>query len=271
MDMGYKDIIPLSVPVNTNLYSKKYRNDSFSYDISFVTHAPNISLLLVSDPIKNKKIIDEMLQELTSHIIDKKSYAITLKDYKDLLSKFDIDNELKNEDYERIRGALGGYISKTSYPRWIIEKKYRLHLFGSAWEHINEFQPYSHPSVPRGDELADVYNSSKINLHIGTISSSHQRVFEIISSGGFLLVMKFPQDKDCHPLENDLKEGEGYIFFEGKKDLYNKIDYYLNNEDERIKIIKKGQKKVQKYFSYSVFCKNAIKRINKRLYKNNNN
>jgi len=42
MDMGYKDIIPLSVPVNTNLYSKKYRNDSFSYDISFVTHAPSI-------------------------------------------------------------------------------------------------------------------------------------------------------------------------------------------------------------------------------------
>ena len=45
---------------------------------------------------------------------------------------------------------------------------------------------------------------------------------------------------------------EDYVYFESRQDLMDKIDYYLEHEDERLQIAENGYKKVKEYHNYKV-------------------
>ncbi len=73
--------------------------------------------------------------------------------------------------------------------------------------------------------------------------STHPRVFETILSGSFYIGMKIPEEYDAANITHFLKEGEDIVFAYGKDDLYKKIDYYLEHEDERKRIVENRQEK----------------------------
>ncbi len=102
-------------------------------------------------------------------------------------------------------------------------------------------------------EAPYIFHNSKINLNI-TLRSIKSgiplRCLEIMASGGFLLT-NFQSDFLKHFVPN--KE---FVFFESKKDMLQKIDYYLEHEEERISIANAGFTKISKLFSYeSIFQK----------------
>ena len=102
-------------------------------------------------------------------------------------------------------------------------------------------------------EAPYIFHNSKINLNI-TLRSIKSgiplRCLEIMASGGFLLT-NFQSDFLKHFVPN--KE---FVFFESKKDMMQKIDYYLEHEEERISIANAGFTKISKLFSYeSIFQK----------------
>lgn len=123
---------------------------------------------------------------------------------------------------------------------------YDTHLFttsqGERLEHVT-----MHPAVSYHTEMPKVFFHSKINLNF-TIPNIENgiplRVFDILSSGGFLLTDY--REEICRQFEN----GVDLVIFDGFQDLTDKTEYYLSHPKERMQIAKNGQKKVQQLHRY---------------------
>ncbi|MFH1702691.1 MAG: glycosyltransferase [Nitrospirota bacterium] len=88
-----------------------------------------------------------------------------------------------------------------------------------------------------GDEMAKVCLSSRINLNILRLQNKgahNMRTFEIPACGGFML-----HERSDEVLEF-FKEGKEIECFDSVKELKDKINFYLNNENLRTKIAKAG-------------------------------
>ena len=108
-------------------------------------------------------------------------------------------------------------------------------------------------------ETPYIFHNSKINLNI-TLRSIRSgiplRCMEIMSCGGFLLT-NFQSDFLKH-----FHAGEDFVFFENKKDLLQKIDYYLIHEEERLAIAESGYQKVLKNHSFDTIFQKIYNIIN---------
>lgn len=66
-----------------------------------------------------------------------------------------------------------------------------------------------------------------------------------MGAGGFLISNWQPELAEC------FEEGKEVVMYYDRNDLMSKIEYYLQNEDERMKIAENGQKKIIEQFDYS--------------------
>ncbi len=130
---------------------------------------------------------------------------------------------------------------------------YNLKVWGYRWKKINKNSPL-YPKVQnniiKGNktkkgafEMCKYFNLSKINMnmhHAQAVKGGvNLRIFEVLLTNSFLI--------------SDYQEGIEKLFRLDKeiicydkdnvKELREKIDYYLKNEDERLKIAKAGQKR----------------------------
>ena len=105
----------------------------------------------------------------------------------------------------------------------------------------------NHGPVDYYDFAPYVFKQAKINLNI-TLRSIHNgiplRAFDIMGAGGFLLT-NFQAD-----FLDFFVPGEDFDYFENKKDLLAKIDYYLQHEDERAQIALNGFNKIAAQHTY---------------------
>lgn len=92
-----------------------------------------------------------------------------------------------------------------------------------------------------------IYHMSKINLNITMKpiqSGIPLRVFDVLGAGGFLISNYQPEISDYFDI------GEDLVVYESMDDLREKIIYYLEHEDERIRIANNGYMKVRENFTY---------------------
>lgn len=101
--------------------------------------------------------------------------------------------------------------------------------------------------VSYDEEMPQVFRNSKINLNI-TLRSIESgiplRALDIMGAGGFLLTNYQPE------IAEYFVDGEEVVMFVSKKDMMNKIAYYLEHEEERKRIAYNGWLKVQREFTY---------------------
>lgn len=103
-------------------------------------------------------------------------------------------------------------------------------------------------TVDYWEEAPKVFNQSKINLNftIRNIRSGIPlRIWDIMSAGGFVMT-NFQMEIPLF-----FENGKDLVYFDSRKDLEKKVDYYIAHEDERIQIAKNGYEKVRKYHSYT--------------------
>ncbi len=124
---------------------------------------------------------------------------------------------------------------------------YQVHLFTTSRGTQLKKQIQLHPAVDYHTQMPDIFLHSKINLNL-TIPNIENgiplRVFDILSSGGFLLTDY--REEIC----NLFTDGIDLVIYDGMEDLKKKTDYYLSHPEERTAIAKSGQKKVQRLHSY---------------------
>lgn len=141
----------------------------------------------------------------------------------------------------------------------IIERREILSMIGErfpvklfTYAQNNEFSPkgvQNMGSVEYFIEMPLVFKLSRINLNITLRSITNAiplRGFDILGAGGFLL-SNYQVD-----LERHFIPGEEYVYYEDRKDLMRKIEYYLAHEDERAQIAENAHSKVQREHTFDV-------------------
>ncbi len=99
------------------------------------------------------------------------------------------------------------------------------------------------------EEMPYIFKLSKINLNITLRSIRHAiplRCFDILGAGGFLL-SNYQVDLARHFVPD-----EDYVYYEDRQNLMNKIEYYLNHDDERSAIAKNAHDKIQLEHTFDV-------------------
>ncbi|MDC7293592.1 DUF3880 domain-containing protein [Butyrivibrio sp. DSM 10294] len=138
----------------------------------------------------------------------------------------------------------------------MIGEKHPLNLY--TYAENNEFNPKGVINKGAAEyfvEMPYVFKLSRINLNITLRSIQNAiplRCYDILGAGGFLL-SNYQVDLARH-----FVPGEDYVFYGNRKDILNKIEYYLSHEDERKAIAKNGHDKVQKEHTFDVRVKQII-------------
>ena len=110
---------------------------------------------------------------------------------------------------------------------------------------------------------AELMRHSKISINFpGGPEGNDQckgRVWEILASKSLLL------ERKNAPIKNYLKPNVHYVEFEDENDLIKKINYYLDNDQEREYIINKGFNVFKKKYNARTFWASIMKEINCEL------
>ena len=122
-------------------------------------------------------------------------------------------------------------------------------IWGPYWSKIDEKSPLKSKAIESKinyDQWVKIYNAAKIVIVVhyqdlaGKIPcyQASPKLFEAMACGSFVLV---DEQRDVKAL---FKEGEHLAYFKDAKDLREKVKYYLQHEDIRKSIAKKGQEEV---------------------------
>jgi len=101
------------------------------------------------------------------------------------------------------------------------------------------------------DQYADIIRRSKISINFShSVGDTHQlkgRVFEILFSGTFMLESEnLETPKFFTPMVD-------YVPFSSKEDLAEKVNYYLQHEDQRKKIAQSGYHRAITEYNHNAF------------------
>lgn len=118
-----------------------------------------------------------------------------------------------------------------------------------------ELLPYYH-GMAHGEEMVKILNASTIVLNFQPQDMTHggnMRTFEIPGCKAFQLADKVDDDW--------FKDGRDIVLFKNKKELIQKIKYYLTHPLEREQLRKEAYQKVYSYHTYEKHFKKLLSEI----------
>jgi hypothetical protein len=146
-------------------------------------------------------------------------------------------------------GSTGSYRNvRMKYLNYLKEKEIDICHTGGQLEQF----------IPQ-ERYADILRQSRISLNFSfSVPGTYQlkaRVFEILFSGALLMENENSETSQYFTPMVD------YVAFDSRKDLFDKIRYYLNHEDERREIAHNGYMKATQEYNYKVFWDSVLARL----------
>lgn len=111
-------------------------------------------------------------------------------------------------------------------------------------------------------EAFKVYKASKINLNITSkniTSGLSLRIFDILAAKGFLITNYQPEILELY------EPGKELVIYNSVEDLIEKINYYLQHEDERMEIAENGYRKTLRCHDYSLRILEILKIVSAHM------
>ena len=141
---------------------------------------------------------------------------------------------------------------------WVIDNGFNINLWGRNWDKDYFLRPHARGVIAHGEELAKVYSASKIILASCSHYTGHFRVFEALCCGALPFLRYIPPEVDMLNFREDFIENEHFVFFYDENDLIDKLRYYLHNENDRLRIVNNGRKRVTEVATYSIAAKKFL-------------
>ena len=219
-------------------------------DIAYVKHGSadgaqlhkNFLAHLTKDDLSNNviSIITSFYNLLYDKVTSDLSVCWSEKDIQELSESHikGMSEEFRNWFYANIYNYYVNVYSaiwRYQFLEELANRGFDLALYGNNWKENSRLSIYSQGPVQRGIQLNKVYNFSKINLSIVHTVSMHQRLAECALAGGFIMVAD-PGGQDWEPAKKYYHENTELVLFKDKKELIDKVCYYLNNDNERAEI-----------------------------------
>jgi len=174
-----------------------------------------------------------------------------------------------NKKYETDISFVGTYLpQKRNYFKnyvFPLKNKYNVKLYGQDWnifdracgwvQRLGQYFNISFLSRIRLPKLqlideARIYKSSVISLNVHEDyqkefgGDCNERTFKIPACGGF----EITDDVAC--IRRYFKDGEEIVIAKNKDDWFEKINYYMENQEKRLSIVNAGRKKALKEHTY---------------------
>lgn len=158
----------------------------------------------------------------------------------DILKAAVLEKKVTVEERRMLLEAIAGKVKENA--------EIRFHLYtGSDTKSFPLLQEHNCGRVDYQKQMPLVFAESKINLNI-SLRSIHSgiplRVLDIMACGGFVLTNWQPE------LEEYFVDDKELVMFHNLEECMEKMEYYLEHEEERRQIAEAGRKKVQEVFSY---------------------
>jgi hypothetical protein len=207
---GYPEsrFLPAPVGVNQNRFRprelSKSEMEKYGCDMSFVSHASAPATVLLSEQLRQtdemgRKLLLDVFEQMRAIYDDGKAIghasfirrainAATLR----LRVNLDAPSQQSLFDFfnQKINNALFRHQALT----WAADLGINLHLYGRGWEQHPRFRQYARGIACNQNELATIYQASKINLQLTPTGAVHQRLLDGLSAGGFFLMRYCPGD-----------------------------------------------------------------------------
>ena len=107
-------------------------------------------------------------------------------------------------------------------------------------------------------ERNSLYRNCKIgfNMHLSNSprETGNMRMYEVPAHG----MLQVCDKAGCGAHDMIFKDGEEAVFYDDIKDAIDKIEFYLNNEEERIRIARAGHRRVKKQYWWEDRLKSAL-------------
>lgn len=219
----------------------------------------NMSLWMVgSDDVKKVffRVLDMMIDELYQKMDETGSLIEDEKEYADIFYTLASDNNLKldfmkqisEEDlqyfYRMLRVTVGYPVFRFLIVKWVIERGYRVELYGDVWKDEIMMKNNYVGTIEREarEKLKQAYNGAKICLFTNPDLSMHFSVFEIIGSKSLCLAYENKRVSCSKLLSECFEDGESIVLFHDREELLKKIDFYLSALHDRKQVIEAGNK-----------------------------
>lgn len=241
------DIDRLDLQLGTDI-----SNTEYEYDVSFVGNMnSNLNNILMLDEIPQyyEGYINGLAQaqqkiygyNIVNEIINDEFVGEYLKAVCADMDNFVIPHKhiLSSQINKYITGMERVNLLKT------IANEYNLDVF-TGNDNLAIPKAIIHKSIDYYSEMPRVFRKSRINLNVTLRSITSDiplRVYDILGAGGFCLT-NYQED-----IVQLFKAGEELVVFTNKDDMFNKVEYYLSHEKERLEIALNGREAVKK-FSY---------------------
>ena len=112
------------------------------------------------------------------------------------------------------------------------------------------------------EELFELISKTKIIIAPDNPATNHywsNRVYNTLGFGGFML------HPYCSTLQAQYRDGREIVFYHSRKDLHEKIEYYLEHDKEREKIALAGLDRTWQYHTYQHRCETLMNVVKERL------
>lgn len=149
---------------------------------------------------------------------------------------------------------------------WLLDAGYtNLKLWGNGWQANPKYAAYAMGPAQNGETLSKIYQASKIVMGNNIMTSAAARAWESMLSGAFYMGNFIPPKEDTVDIRKIMKEGEELVIFYDREDLLQKVEYYLNHEEERQRMAGIGHKAALERMTFDKLMQKMIREIPKRI------
>ena len=202
--------LPAMVGVNEKRFGSELVGSAsadrlFCCDVSFVSHASTPADVLVQRNLETaasdgtRRLIRDIFDRLLA--IYDAGQAVSDPQHMTALvqqSLLDLRLTIVPEHRETLVNFFSHQVNNALFRHqtlnWLAELDLNIHLYGRGWETHPTLKRYARGPADNQTQLATIYRSSKINLHLTPHGAVHQRVLDGLCAGGFFLIRHRPGD-----------------------------------------------------------------------------
>ena len=148
-------------------------------------------------------------------------------------------------------GSINLYRDRISF---LTELKDKIKIFISGGQRTSKLSPYQYASMIRQSKIGINFALSQT----GVYWQAKGRIFEYIASGALLLDSKNPSTSTF------FRPGIDYIEFETAQDIIEMVEFYLKNDDARIKIASSGYQRFNELWTAKHYWDTMLDRLDKK-------
>ena len=206
----------------------------------------------------------ELIEEEEAYI---KIFEELMGDSYEKFQEISMDN--RQYFFHLLRLLIGGSVYRRLIIKWVVESGYKVEVWGNSWENEEELKAYYKGNIYSREQLARVYNRSRISLFTNPYAGAHVSVFEMISSKSLCLAYH-NDNTTTASLKDYFKEEESIVIYKNRQELFEKIDFYMKNTDRRTEIINRGyqiikDQKLYWEYQFTEEIENAVELAKKNM------